>query len=116
MYVYSVPSPPFSSPDAGLVPLPLPTPVQVCVETCPDANEIGVRDNPVCVEGVDTSRFVNITAGVDLLNPLSVAGAGERVQVSLFNVYCSQTLVYMYSSSLIIDPANYICGLMCMYM
>jgi len=38
------------------------------VERCPDANEFGVRDNPVCVDSVDTSNFVNITSG----NPLEV--------------------------------------------
>ena len=49
---------------------------QVCVERCPDANEFGVRDNPVCVDSVDRSNFVNITSG----NPLEVT---MRVTVSL---------------------------------
>ena len=49
---------------------------QVCVERCPDANEFGVRDNPVCVDSVDTSNFVNITSG----NPLEVT---MRVTVSI---------------------------------
>ena len=42
---------------------------QVCVSECPTANEFGVRNNPVCVEGVDTSRFMNLddpTAAPDI--------------------------------------------------
>ena len=34
--------------------------LQVCVSECPTANEFGVRNNPVCVEDVDTSRFMNL--------------------------------------------------------
>ena len=41
---------------------------QVCVESCPSANEFGVRDNPVCVDSVMTADFVNLTSG----NPLDV--------------------------------------------
>ncbi|KAL5483965.1 hypothetical protein EMCRGX_G020386 [Ephydatia muelleri] len=37
-----------------------PTP-QVCVESCPTANELGLRENPVCVDGVDTAPFQNLT-------------------------------------------------------
>ena len=33
---------------------------QVCVEECPSENEVGVRNNPVCVDSVDTSEFTNI--------------------------------------------------------
>ena len=33
---------------------------QVCVSECPTANEFGERNNPVCVDGVETSRFVMI--------------------------------------------------------
>ncbi len=53
------------------------------METCPTENAIGVRNNPVCVDGVDVSRFENITS-VDALNPLSVATTGSRVAVSLY--------------------------------
>ena len=28
---------------------------------CPTANEFGVRDNPVCVEGVTTSNFTSLS-------------------------------------------------------
>ena len=27
---------------------------------CPGNNEVGIRANPVCVDGVDTSRFDNV--------------------------------------------------------
>ena len=27
---------------------------------CPTSNEFGVRNNPVCVDGVNTSRFMNL--------------------------------------------------------
>ena len=41
--------------------------LQVCVDRCPEANEFGVRNNPVCVDSVDTSQFVDITdASVDV--------------------------------------------------
>ncbi|KAL5483966.1 hypothetical protein EMCRGX_G020387 [Ephydatia muelleri] len=41
-----------------------PTP-QVCVESCPTANELGLRENPVCVDGVDTAPFQNLTSSTD---------------------------------------------------
>ena len=37
---------------------------QVCVSQCPTVNEIGVRANPVCVEGVNTTQF-NVLAAND---------------------------------------------------
>ena len=33
---------------------------------CPSVNEFGVRDNPVCVDSVDTSNFVNITGTLSI--------------------------------------------------
>ena len=36
---------------------------QVCVDRCPEVNEFGVRNNPVCIDSVDTSGFTNITNG-----------------------------------------------------
>ena len=42
---------------------------QVCVDRCPAANEFGVRNNPVCIDSVDTSGFVDITNG----NPADIA-------------------------------------------
>lgn len=38
--------------------------VQVCVRDCPTANEFGVRDNPVCVDTVNTEQFRNISGDV----------------------------------------------------
>ena len=61
------------TPQVGLLPPPHPTHIpfplpcsslQVCVEACPTMNELGLRENPVCVDGVDTTPFQNI----DLLN------------------------------------------------
>ena len=40
--------------------------LQVCVSECPTANEFGVRNNPVCVEEVDTSPFDDITSVSDI--------------------------------------------------
>lgn len=54
--------------------------VQVCVEECPEENEYGVRDNPVCVDEVDTSRYVNITAGATSLG--SFISSGQLISVS----------------------------------
>ena len=31
------------------------------MEECPDENEFGVRNNPVCVDEVDSSRYQNVT-------------------------------------------------------
>ena len=44
---------------------------------CPTANEFGVRNNPVCVEDVDTARFMNLddpTAALDIaVSSLSIS-------------------------------------------
>ena len=42
--------------------------LQVCVSECPTANEFGVRNNPVCIDGVDTTAFVNLTSSSNLLS------------------------------------------------
>ena len=55
--------------------------LQVCVSTCPTANEFGVRPNPVCVDGIHTTVFADITS-VDLLNVQSVAETASNVAVS----------------------------------
>ena len=39
---------------------------QVCVEECPSENEVGVRNNPVCVDSVDTSLYTDIGGDVTL--------------------------------------------------
>ena len=39
------------------------------MDRCPAANEFGVRNNPVCIDSVDTSGFVDITNG----NPVDIA-------------------------------------------
>ena len=57
------------------------TVLQVCVSTCPTANEFGVRPNPVCVDGVNTTPFANINS-VDLENVTSVTDAASNVAVS----------------------------------
>eukprot|EP00731_Ephydatia_muelleri_P024033 Em0016g304a len=35
--------------------------VWVCVAECPSKAELGLRNNPVCVDGVNTSQFLNIS-------------------------------------------------------
>jgi len=55
-------------------------PTQVCVSECPNANEFGVRSNPVCVDEVDTSRFTNIS--VDFTSVSSVADTSSNVAVN----------------------------------
>ena len=35
------------------------------MESCPTANELGLRENPVCVDGVDTTPFQNLTSSTD---------------------------------------------------
>ena len=39
------------------------------MDRCPEVNEFGVRNNPVCIDSVDTSQFINITNG----NPVDIA-------------------------------------------
>jgi flavoprotein len=34
---------------------------QVCVAECPEENEFGVRNNPVCVDEVDPDKYRNVT-------------------------------------------------------
>ena len=50
------------------------------MEECPEENEYGVRDNPVCVDEVDTSRYANITAGATSLG--SFISSGQLISVS----------------------------------
>ena len=59
--------------------------VQVCVSECPTANEFGVRSNPVCVDGVDTTPFINITS-VDFTNVVSSSG-NVAVSCSPFSLF-----------------------------
>ena len=33
---------------------------QVCVEECPSENEVGVRNNPVCVDEAISSQYANV--------------------------------------------------------
>lgn len=47
---------------------------------CPSANELGLRSNPICVDGVDTSRYAN-------LSDLS-ADTVDRVAVCCLFLYC----------------------------
>ena len=48
---------------------------------CPTANEFGVRDNPVCVDSVDTTPFVNIT-NVDFADLATITTSSGNVAVS----------------------------------
>ena len=50
---------------------------------CPTANEFGVRNNPVCIDGVDTTPFANITS-VDITDITGITSATENVVVSQF--------------------------------
>ena len=42
------------------------------MDECPEDNEFGVRDNPVCVDEVDTERYQNIT-DIDIGTPELIA-------------------------------------------
>ena len=33
---------------------------QVCVEECPSENEVGVRNNPVCVDEETSAKYANV--------------------------------------------------------
>ena len=47
------------------------------MKDCPDKNEFGVRDDPVCIDEVDTEIYQNITGGFDLIESselISVSG------------------------------------------
>ena len=48
---------------------------------CPTDNEFGVRDNPVCVDSVDTTPFVNITS-VDFADLATIPTSSGNVAVS----------------------------------
>ena len=49
---------------------------------CPTANEFGVRNNPVCVDSVDTSQFTN----------LDDVTAAPAIAVSVFSFSLSLSL------------------------
>jgi len=51
------------------------------VSECPTANEFGVRNNPVCVDGVDTTPYANIT-NVDFTDIPSLTAQSGSVSVS----------------------------------
>ena len=57
---------------------------------CPEENEFGVRNDPVCVDEVDTSRYQNITGGFSL-NPSSSLTSAQLISVSI-TIYTSFTL------------------------
>ena len=49
--------------------------IQVCVTECPTATESGIRANPVCVDGVNTTQF-DVFINVSLLDaPEATAAA-----------------------------------------
>ena len=48
---------------------------------CPTDIEFGVRDNPVCVDSVDTTPFVNITS-VDFADLATIPTSSGNVAVS----------------------------------
>ena len=53
------------------------------MEECPEENEHGVRSNPVCVDEVDTTQFMNLT-DVDLGDLASITSTGDAIEVSRF--------------------------------
>lgn len=57
---------------------------QVCVAECPSEYEFGVRNNPVCVDDVNTEDFQNLT---DIENLVS-----DRIIVRLFSTQCTGVL------------------------
>lgn len=67
--------------------------LQVCVSQCPTANEFGVRNSPVCVDGVETARFANIT-NFNIVDPVSFISASEDVLVSLIFIASSYPFVF----------------------
>ncbi len=77
------------------------SPSQVCVDECPEENEFGVRDNPICVEEVDTRPYANLT-GVDLDDLDSVETTAFAIKVMgvcigcIFFALCICLYMYMY--------------------
>ena len=51
------------------------------MSACPTANEFGVRDNPVCIDSVDTTPFANISS-VDFADISSLTSSSGNVAVS----------------------------------
>ena len=50
------------------------------MEECPDENELGVRDNPVCTDDVPPDKYQNITDGYSGLSDLFAAGGLAAVR------------------------------------
>ena len=51
-----------------------PTP-QVCVSTCPNETITGITNNPICIDGVDTTRFasIDISNGIPSISAIPAA-------------------------------------------
>ena len=60
------------------------------MDRCPAVNEFGVRNNPVCIDSVDTSGFVNITSGnpVDIATRVSVRKSASYDTLFLSMINC----------------------------
>ena len=71
------------------------------MSACPTANEFGVRDNPVCVDSVDTTPFVNITS-VDFTDIGSLPTSSGNVAVSI--IIASVHVVTLFNGSSSIHP------------
>jgi choline transporter-like protein 2/4/5 len=70
---------------------------QVCVSACPTANEVGVRADPVCVDGIDTAQF-DVLGNASLSDgPRAAAAAAILVQL-IFEEKCAP--YYISSESL----------------
>jgi choline transporter-like protein 2/4/5 len=61
---------------------------QVCVSACPTANEVGVRADPVCVDGIDTAQF-------DVLGNASLSD-GPRAAAAAAVSFCFFFLVFIH--------------------
>lgn len=65
---------------------------QVCVEACPTKTEIGVRSNPVCVDGVNTSQFdVLKDASADSVAGAQAVAAAVSADLTVRLVVSNQT-------------------------
>ena len=62
---------------------------------CPTANEFGVRNNPVCIDEVDTSQFTNLDDGVTAAPAIAVSSLSLSLSFSL-----SHSLTFSLSLSL----------------
>ena len=80
----------------------------MCVAECPSANEFGVRNNPVCVDEVDTTDFQNLTDIENLVSDKIIVCSFSRLSTDVLYGAC---MLFLKETSGL-DPTGEMCSLL----